>query len=61
MATSDLKGDFGGWLDASIIELGQIIEKIDAGEDFTTPREIYAARQQALILARCEFWDVVAR
>lgn len=61
MAKEDLKSDFGGWLDAQITELDKIIVGIEHGGDWTTSIEIYKARRFALSIARCEFWEVLAR
>jgi len=61
MATSDLKGDFGGYLDAQIDHITAIIEDIDKGGDWITPRQIYVGMRLALQDARKEFWQVIER
>lgn len=62
MSQMDLKGDFGGWLDAQIKELDINIAQIDGGDDsWAVPRETFVQRRLALSLARCEFWEVIAR
>lgn len=60
MASSDLKDDFGGWLDAEINQLDEIIKTYHE-EDWERPLAHFEQRRFALSLARCEFWEVISR